>query len=315
MRIVFLMLASILALPARAENCMPVDAFSLVQDLARETAGQPPDRQVAVFNERIIARFAPLYEDKVLGIGPGLERDKRVVASLDKIRSGAVPDNTNNSVLDLLPRITDIYARTFSDFRCNFPIYLMDSLGQLDGAGRFVDGRPSLVIGIETLATESAPQRPVFLAHEFFHRYHFQAAGFSDDAGDSQALWRVLWAEGMATYVSMKLTPGATLADALILPADLELRAKPKVPAIAARLIRYLDVPDVETFNLLFTYGGPQAPALGLPWRSGYYVGFLVAAELGKTRTIDQLAHLKGPVLHDLIRETLTKIGAKDYRR
>jgi hypothetical protein len=314
MRLAFLILISILAMPAQAETCTPVDAFTPAQDLARETAGQPPDRQAAAFNEKIIARFAPLYAEKVLGIGPGAERDKRIVASLDKIRSGAVPDSTKSSVLALVPKITDIYAKTFSDFHCNFPIYLMDSLGQLDGAGRFVDGRPSLVIGIETLAGESAPQRPVFLAHEFFHRYHFQAAGFSDDAGDSQAIWRVLWAEGMATYVSMKLTPGATLSDALILPANLEARSKPMLPAIAARLSRYLDVPDVETFNLLFTYGGPQAPVLGLPWRSGYYVGFLVAADLGKTRTIDQLAHLQGPMLHDLIRETLAKIGAKGYR-
>jgi hypothetical protein len=314
MRPAFLILISVLALPAWGETCQPVDAFTPVVELARDTAGQPSDLQATAFNEKIIAKFAPLYEEKVLGIGPGAERDKRIVASLDKIRSGAVPDGTMGSVLDLLPEITQVYAKTFSDFRCDFPIYLMDSLGQLDGAGRLVDGHPSLVIGIETLASESEPARPVFLAHEFFHRYHFQAAGFSDDAGDSQAMWRVLWAEGLATYVSMKLTPGATLSDALILPADLEERAKPMLPAIATRLKRYLDGPDVETFNLLFTYGGPQAPVLGLPWRSGYYVGFLVAAELGKTRTVDQLAHLRGPMLYDLIGETLGKIAKPGYR-
>jgi uncharacterized protein YjaZ len=204
-----------------------------------------------------------------------------------------------------LPQIAALFADSFSDFRCDFPIYLMDALGQLDGAGRVVDGKPSLVIGVDTLAQENPGQLSAFLAHEYFHRYHFRAAGFSDDAGDRQAIWRVLWAEGLATYVSLKLTPEATLPDALLLPADLEERAKPKLGEIAHRLLASLGQVDPTTYKLLFTYGNKEAPAAGLPWRSGYYAGYCVAHELGKTRSIATLAHLKGPVLYALISGTL----------
>ena len=300
--------------PAFAESCRPVDAFAPVVALARETAGSSAAEQVARFNDQVIGRFAALYEPGVIGIGPGPGRDTRIVASLDSIRAGSRAEGAKASVLTLMPKITEIYAKTFTDFRCNFPIYLMDSLGQLDGAGRFVDGHPALVIGIETLAGENPAGRRVFLTHEFFHRYHFQAAGFSDDAGDGQALWRVLWAEGLATYVSKRLTPGATLGDALLLPPDLEAKARPKLAEITRRLLQHLDRPDLATFNLLFTYGGPQPAAAGLPARSGYYVGYLVAAELGRGRTIDQLAHLKGPALYQMIRATLTKIAGRAYR-
>ena len=104
------------------------------------------------------------------------------------------------------------------------------------------------------------------------------------------------------------------MGDALLLPPDLEARAKPKLAEIVGRLSKRLDRPDLATFNLLFTYGGPQAPAAGLPARSGYYVGYLVAAEIGRTRTVDQLAHLRGPALYKLIRVTLAKIGSRGYR-
>jgi hypothetical protein len=306
---------AIFAASAQAQTCsMPVDAFTPVVELAHATAGLPAAEQAAQFDAKIIQRFPALYETSVTGIAPGATRDARIVASLDRIRAGSVSDATKASVIELLPRITAIYAGDFADFRCDFPIYLMDSLGQLDGAGRIVDGRPSLVIGIETLAGENPAGRQVFLTHELFHRYHFQAAGFSDDDGDAQALWRVLWAEGLATYVSRKLTPDASVGDALLLPPHLDALAKPKLAEIVARLLRHLDQPDLETFNLLFTYGGPQASAAGLPDRSGYYVGYLVAADLGKTRTIYQLAHLSGPALYKSIRASLTKIGARDYR-
>jgi len=34
-----------------------------------------------------------------------------------------------------------------------------------------------------------------------------------------------------------------------------------------------------------------------LPWRSGYYLGFLVAKDLGRHRSLDALARLRGPEL------------------
>jgi hypothetical protein len=77
----------------------------------------------------------------------------------------------------------------------------------MDGAGRDVGGRPSLVFGVDTIAQFWMPQTlPIFLSHELFHRYHFQAAGFSDDLAERDLIWRSLWAEGLATYVSARRT-------------------------------------------------------------------------------------------------------------
>ncbi len=273
--------------------------------MARATAALEPRKQVAAFEDAVSKPFAPLYEADVIGIAAGSERDASIVASLAAIRANAMAPQTKEAVAARLPKVATLLSGSFPDFRCDFPIYLMDALGQLDGAGRVVAGRPSLVIGVDMLARENPRQLPVFLAHEFFHRYHWRAAGFSDDAGDKQALWRVLWAEGLATYVSLKLTPDATLPDALLLPADLEERARPRLAEISRRLLSGLGQVDPATYKLLFTYGNKEAPAAGLPWRSGYYAGYCVAHELGRTRSIDALAHLSGAPLYDLIAATL----------
>jgi hypothetical protein len=304
-------LCAVLAGAANAQTCEIVDAFTPALDLAAATAKLSPGDQANAFAVKVIGQFPDLYDPQVLGLPSGPKRAVRIVASLDALRKDkAAAIAVRGAVTEAVPGIAAVYAQNFPDFRCDFPIYLLDSLGQLDGAGRIVGGRASLVVGIDMLVTENPALRPVFLTHEFFHRYHAQAGGFSDDAGEGQPLWRVLWAEGLATYVSLKLTPGATLANALILPADLEAQAKPKLADIVARLKPKLDKVDPATYRLLFTYGGKNAAKAGLPWRSGYYAGYLVAAELGKTRTLTALAHLRGLALRKAIEAALTKIAA-----
>jgi hypothetical protein len=203
------------------------------------------------------------------------------------------------------------FSASFPDFRCNFPIYFMDSLGRFDGAGRVVGGRPALVLGIDQINAERKfLPLPLFLAHELFHRYHSAASGFSDDPGEDQAMWRALWAEGLATYVSYRLTPGASVDQALIAPPRLAQQAQPRVPDIARDLLAHLERTDPATYRLYFTYGNKAAVERKLPWRSGYYVGFLVARDLGRHRSLAALARLKGRALERLIAQSLARLAS-----
>jgi uncharacterized protein YjaZ len=151
---------------------------------------------------------------------------------------------------------------------------------------------------------------PVFLAHEMFHRYHFMAGGFSDDAADRQPLWRTVWAEGLATYASRSLTPGATVDEALMLPGDVAERAAPLTPKIAADLLSHLDEVNPAVYRTYFTYGNKAVAARGLPWRSGYYVGYLVAARLARRHSLGALAHLPPRRVHALVRAALRALAS-----
>src|ERR1700722_1502885 len=294
--------------PAAAGTCPIVDAIAPLAAVAAATAGEPDAQQITAYRQALIDAHPALYAPHVLGLEPGPAMDGKILASLAQTR--IAPDHSA-LIVRVRTQIAETsrgFGRVFPDFKCHFPVYLTDSLGTLDGAGRVVDGQPAMVIGVDSVEQE-LPQLslPVFLNHEFFHRYHFEAAGFSDDPAGNQEIWRVLWAEGLATYFSKVLSVGATTADAL-LSAHLEERARPLMPQIAADLLTGMDRIDSELFDEYFR-GGPWAGRHGLPARSGYYVGYVVAGRLAERHSLAALAHLKGAALHDEIAATLRALA------
>jgi uncharacterized protein YjaZ len=175
----------------------------------------------------------------------------------------------------------------------------------MDGAGRVVGASPALVLGVEIIdRIETPAQMPVFFAHELFHRYNYRAAGFSDDPGDRQPIWRTLWAEGLATYVSAKLNPGRPLSDAMLFPPDLAERAAPQIERLA-RALRDNGAPNPSLYAEYFEAGSPDD---GIPPRAGYYVGYRVASLAAREYSLYRLAHLRGPALHREINRWLDEL-------
>jgi hypothetical protein len=294
---------------AASSACPVIDAFADFAALSHRTAAASPDRQLRRFHQDFLPRYADLYTPEAVGLAPGPRLDSDALRALAAIRDNPALEGLDARLARDVASVTSAFERAFPDFRCDFPIYLAPTFGQLDGAGRMVGGRPSLVLGVDMIArVESKDQLPVFLAHELFHRYNFQVAGFSDDEGGRGLIWRTLWAEGLATYVSARLNPDRPLSDALILPRDLEARAAPLTAMLAKDLIDGLDRVDPRLYGEFFEYGDKTAAARGIPWRSGYYIGYLVARDLGRTQTLEQLAHMQGPELRKDIRQALESL-------
>jgi hypothetical protein len=293
-----------------AAACPVEDLETPVERLAARTAHAGEAGQVRAYRSSIIEPNAALFAPDVLGPFKARELKDAMLRSLaDARRPGRA--RTMHAVEQSLAAAMRSFTQTFPDFRCNFPIYLMDSLGRFDGAGREVAGRPALILGIDQIARERdfLPLQ-LFLAHELFHRYHWATSGFSDDPGENQAIWRTLWAEGLATYASFRMTRGATVDSALIAPSGLAEKARPFARRIAEDLLARLDAPDHETYALYFLYGGKEAAGRRLPWRSGYYLGFLVAQDLGRSRSLPALARLHGAALRREIGLSLRRIAA-----
>jgi hypothetical protein len=99
------------------------------------------------------------------------------------------------------------------------------------------------------------------------------------------------------------------LSDALMFPKDLEAQAKPFTSQMAVELLAQADQVDAKTFAKFFTGGDAEAKRLGWPSRSGYYIGYLVAEDLGRTRNLKALAHMQGPELRAAIGEALTRLS------
>ena len=131
-----------------------------------------------------------------------------------------------------------------------------------------VAGHPALVLGIDTMAAFETPaELPVVITHELFHRYNFQAAGFSDDPGNRQAIWRTLWPGGPATYVSCQLNPQVSLGDVLI-SKDLARRG-PKLIRRPAAALRGNGAPHPSLYAEYFEGGSARARRAGIPQLSG----------------------------------------------
>ncbi len=295
---------------AKPASCPIIDAFGDFLALSDRVADAEPQAQAAAFNTDFVSRYAALYAPTAIGVSPGPALDALALKGLRRAREEPVQRARHDTLLQAVPAVAARFAKAFPDFRCDFPVYLAPSFGRMDGAGREVAGRPSMILGVDTIAGfETDAQLPVFLAHEMFHRYHFQAAGFSDDLAERDLIWRALWVEGLATYVSARLNPDRPLADALLFPRDLEETATPLTPILAQEVRQSLDRVDPAVFALYFMGGDANAKRLGRPSRTGYYLGYRVAERLGAHRSLAQLAHLKGPALRREIGEALAELG------
>jgi len=302
--------------PAGARSCVLVDTFASFADLSARTASLPAAAQAQAFRDDYLARYSDVYAPEVMPLPSGAALDARVAEAMQRVREHSEWRAFDVGLGDAFRGVAARFTKAFPDFRCDFPVYATETFDFMDGAGRQVGGRPSLVFGVDTIARSWTPEAlPVFLSHELFHRYNFQAAGFSDDLGERDLIWRAMWAEGLATYVSARLNPSRPLNDALMFPKDLEARAKPFVPQMAAELLAKADQVDPKTFAKFFEGGNLDAQRLGWPVRSGYYIGYLVAEDLGRRRSLRALAHMQGPKLRAAIGEALTRLGAGEDAR
>jgi hypothetical protein len=241
---------------AAVTSCRVIDATAGFWPLVESLAGATPAEQAAAFRADVIARFPELYTRDVLGTGDSRQLDEEAVAALAAARRNRTHARQTEQTLEReIPGYIAGFRKSFPDFHCDFPIYLMISLGHMDGAGRVVGATPALVLGVEMIDRIEAPaQTPVFFAHELFHRYNYRVAGFSDDPGDRQPIWRTLWAEGLATYVSAELNPDHPLSDAMIFPPNLADRAAPQIERLA-RALRDNDAPNPSLYAEYFEVG------------------------------------------------------------
>jgi hypothetical protein len=179
------------------------------------------------------------------------------------------------------------------------------------GGGPSSAGGEVMIFGVDAVARDqgaSGDLAPLFY-HELFHLYHSRIQGMvhpdSERLPRSRTpLWRLLWAEGLATYAASRLSPSSSL-DAVV-GDSLAERVKPRLSELARDLRTHLDSTSAGTFRLYMTAmsRGPELP----PARAGYYIGMLVAERLGQTRSLAQLARLGGSQLRSLIEKELRNL-------
>jgi hypothetical protein len=177
------------------------------------------------------------------------------------------------------------FEAQFGPFPQPQTLYLVNSLGEMDGGTRELAGRTYLIFGADMIARlHTGHNIQPFFHHELFHLHH--AAYFS---GCDQ-IWCGLWSEGLATYVAKTMNPSATDAELLLtVPEPIPAAVEANRTEAVCTVIAGLDSEDGTATRALFSFDRMNER---LPPRFGYYVGYLAAAELGRTRSLQELERM-----------------------
>ncbi|MBG9386533.1 hypothetical protein [Caenimonas aquaedulcis] len=269
--------------------------------------------QAALFEKMVIARHPAVYTPRVLSIDESKPFSEQVATRYARIRA------MNSGQTELMRRLSDSigkdmrryetrFREVFPDLAYDGDIYFLYSLGAFDGVVRPVNGKPALLFGIDMIAfvygTDADPQP--FFHHELFHLYHRQSRGMGRGAGGK--LVSPLWAEGLAVYVARTLNPQAGEVSIFGLPRGMPERAHGLAPQLARDILGRLDSTSRVDYERFFVAGRTRIP--DVPVRSGYFIGYLVAAKLAKKYPLLELAHMRLPDLRPEIEAALREIAA-----
>jgi hypothetical protein len=177
------------------------------------------------------------------------------------------------------------FRKVFPGFTPNVPVYLLHSLGEMDGGTRDIGGKTYLIFGADVIAKiHEARDLTPFLDHELFHVENGKYFP------DCDQVWCPLWAEGLATYAAKVMNPGADDRQ-LLLTSPKPIRAAVDATwpaALCFARARLFSSNPADTEALLVGGSG----ATKFPDRFGYYLGLRVIEELGSEYQLTELARL-----------------------
>jgi hypothetical protein len=296
-----------LVVPAAAQTKADMPLVDLTDDFARiwdETAQLPDAERPAAFKAAFAKIFPGFYDEKRFDV-PTAKYDERLLKRLKEYppkREGIQRVATN---------FAQVFAPARKSFEAEFgsmadypPIYLVNSLGEFDGGTRELPEGVRLLFGADVIDQlyKTTPIQP-FFHHELFHIVHH--ASFPD----CEPIWCGLWGEGLAVYVASRLNPGASDASLLLtfpvpLRPAVEGHKQEAICAVRARL----NSTDSKDYGPLFT-GGGEGLSANLPPRFAYYVGYRVAEDIGRNRSLKELAALSQAQVKPLIEASLAKMA------
>lgn len=274
------------------------DSATLFAQVWEANQDKPAAQQVAAFKAQVAPAFPGFYKaDRFKGLYTPEQYDGVIDTALKEFPAmRAAYAKKAQQFSAELPAYVASFRKVFTDFEPPEDIYVLHSLGEMDGGMRKIDGKTVAIFGIDSMVKYHGDMdETAFFHHELFHFHHSRVA---EDCGNA-GIWSNLWAEGLAVYASKVLNPQADdKAMLLEIPNNMAARTRAALPEAFAHLEGVLDKNDDATFASLFLRRG-ETPTL--PGRRGYYLGYLVAQEAGKTHDIRDMAKMKCSQARELV--------------
>lgn len=257
--------------------------------LFRETVINP--------HKEIYEGFANIGDEDLAGyvkdVVPLIPRLRKITQKLDKELPAAVAN----------------FKKTFPDFNWTGTVVFMPNFGMTDSGGGLINGKPHQMFGVDTIAAQYGENGnlSVLFSHELFHLYFGK---FHPELGKNREkgeipLYLLVWNEGLATYLSGRFNPNATI-EQLFLGQEVDTEIAPKLPELTKNILDNFDNGSPDVWKPFMSASKVNDE---IPPRSGYYVGYKIAVELGKKMSLRKLTQLKGEDLKKEMKKILIKFA------
>ena len=290
------------AIAEQGANCNVVNLMpALWRSIDRRDAAK-------AIREAVVTPNPDLYNPKFVDLPTGAKWEEEIASEKAYVRPNRKEIEAVEKYLTAYVQpFMSAFKEKFSDYQCDYTFYIAPSFGRMDGSAAFIDNKHLIIFAPDVIPKyHKVSELKVLIDHETFHIYHHQATGvYGASEEPLPTIEEALWGEGLATLVSARLNPEASM-DAVMLQPGIPEGAKPYLADIAKALLAHLEEKDKATFSAYFMAGNPPK---GYPPRAGYYVGLLIAEKLSERYSLPELAHLKGPELHDLLVSQLQQMA------
>jgi len=291
------------ASPAAAPDGLPQDLMPAFWSAWDDGLGRP----VAERAQRLAAEFFAPHAEDYRRAGAAVS-ERQVAAWLPQF------DGLASEVRRVHARFVRDYARRLEGFRralpdfdpAASPVTLLPSLFRFDGhlepGGKVLP----LYFGPDGIVRHHGADADldVLFAHELFHCYHGQRNPSLMLDPDTPVFGN-LWIEGLATYASEQLNPGAGLLHVLLDDPALARADRATLHRVAQALLERADATDAATLRDFFVAG---TDGTAWPPRAGYHVGLLLARRAGASMPLPRMAALPTAQVRALVVKTLREM-------
>ncbi|WP_429912205.1 hypothetical protein [Glycocaulis sp.] len=270
-----------------------------------QTADMPEEERIARTQAGLHEAFPGFYDTaRMNSIGVSNDRYSAWIARSLENFADIRGDyrHTAREFADMLAPAHASFAEAFPDLEPIGDIYILHSLGEMDGGTRYIDERIMLVFGADRMATSPITDWTAFFHHELFHVYHFQQSFMG-----CPEMWCFLWIEGLATYVAATLNPGANDTELLLdWPEPIRENVDANLAEAVCAVGERFDSHASEDHGALFSNNRLNER---LPPRFGYYVGKLVAREAAREMPLADLAKLTVDEARPVVERALGRLA------
>lgn len=306
-----LLFLTLFATATAADDAPACEFVDLTDDFVRffdSTQTLAEAQRIAAFRKDVVPLLSPFYGTDRFPDKPIERYEARIARELSRfpsIRDGYT--RTAMAFQSMLRPALNTFRRALPDLKSIPPIYLLHSLGEMDGGTRILDGKLYLIFGADVMASahDFADEQP-FLHHELFHAYHQQYFA------ECQQVWCNVWVEGLAVYAAKQLNPQASDSQLLLTQPEairpqVDLHFRESVCAVAARL----DSTQAEDLEALFSFRRLNER---VPPRAGYYIGMLVAQQAAERHSLAELAHLDAAAARRIVQQGIDALAVCEQK-